>query len=39
MLFTQVHTLLPEYRTVGVFYDDPKTVRMLEVWYIDSLTN
>ncbi|MPC18242.1 hypothetical protein E2C01_011123 [Portunus trituberculatus] len=23
-LFTEIHTLLPEYRTVGVYYDDPK---------------
>lgn len=26
MLFTEVHTLLPQYRTVGVYYDDPNTV-------------
>lgn len=25
-LFTEVHTLLPEYRTLGVYYDDPKVV-------------
>lgn len=26
MLFTEVHTLLPLYRTIGVYYDDPNTV-------------
>ncbi|XP_066948062.1 testis-expressed protein 264 homolog isoform X2 [Macrobrachium rosenbergii] len=34
MLYTQVHTLLPQYRTVGVYYDDPKTKQPHKLRYI-----
>ncbi|XP_050729242.1 testis-expressed protein 264 homolog isoform X1 [Eriocheir sinensis] len=33
-LFTQVHTLLPEYRTLGVYYDDPKVRQPQKLRYI-----
>ncbi|XP_045617234.1 testis-expressed protein 264 isoform X2 [Procambarus clarkii] len=33
-LFTQVHTLLPEYRTIGVYYDDPKMRQSHKLRYI-----
>ncbi|KAK7082695.1 hypothetical protein SK128_019491 [Halocaridina rubra] len=33
-LYTQVHTLLPEYRTLGVYYDDPKTKQPHKLRYI-----
>ena len=25
-MFTHIHTLLPQYRTLGVYYDDPRKV-------------
>ncbi|XP_068209900.1 testis-expressed protein 264 homolog isoform X4 [Palaemon carinicauda] len=34
MLYTQVHTLLPQYRTIGVYYDDPKTKQAHKLRYI-----
>lgn len=34
MLFTEVHTLLPQYRTVGVYYDDPNTKQPHKLRYI-----
>lgn len=34
MLFTEVHTLLPEYRTLGVYYDDPRTKQPHKLRYI-----
>ncbi|KAK3874977.1 hypothetical protein Pcinc_020127 [Petrolisthes cinctipes] len=33
-LFTQIHTLLPEYRTVGVYYDNPKMKQPQKLRYI-----
>ncbi|XP_076045160.1 testis-expressed protein 264 homolog isoform X2 [Oratosquilla oratoria] len=33
-LFTEVHTLLPEYRTIGVYYDDPKKKDSSQLRYI-----
>ncbi|KAG7169407.1 testis-expressed protein 264 homolog isoform X1 [Homarus americanus] len=33
-LFTQVHTLLPDYRTIGVYYDDPKMKQSHKLRYI-----
>ncbi|KAK4299762.1 hypothetical protein Pmani_027981 [Petrolisthes manimaculis] len=33
-LFTQIHTLLPDYRTVGVYYDNPKMKQPQKLRYI-----
>ncbi|XP_047479832.1 testis-expressed protein 264 homolog isoform X2 [Penaeus chinensis] len=34
MLFTEVHSLLPQYRTIGVYYDDPNTKQPHKLRYI-----
>jgi len=33
-LFTHVHTLMPNYRTIGVYYDDPKKKQAHKLRYI-----
>ncbi|RXG67937.1 Testis-expressed sequence protein [Armadillidium vulgare] len=36
-LFTEAHTLLPQYRTLGVYYDDPKKKEPSRLRYIVGL--